>query len=157
MMNKSRDVSVLMGRTLTGIANLGDELVFTVDDGTTYRMYHSPDCCEDVRIEDIVGDLNDLIGSPLTMAEEAVSKDEDPEDYKPESEWRDSFTWTFYKFATLNGYVTIRWLGVSNGYYSENVDFVENQTPPNHVLRWKGKRVRDSQPYRWPGGAERGF
>jgi len=111
----------LVGKTLVSVENkAGDELVFTLDNGEKYKLYHSQDCCELVTIEDIIGDLDDLVGSPILMAEEATSR-ENPEGFS--REYQDSFTWTFYKLATIKGYVTVRWYGESNGYYSESVDF----------------------------------
>lgn len=113
----------LLGATLVKIENIkNEELIFTLNTGLRYRLYHEEDCCESVAIEDIVGNLDDLIGSPILLAEEAVST-QDLEDVKPREYQSDSFTWTFYKLATNKGYVTIRWYGQSNGYYSESVDF----------------------------------
>ena len=80
------------------------------------RFQHHQDCCEHVYIEDICGDLNDLVGSPLLEAEEVSDYDAGPL-----VEYEESHTWTFYKFATRKGFVTVRWYGSSNGYYSESV------------------------------------
>jgi hypothetical protein len=113
------DVSELIGKTITKIDQDGNErLTFHTNDGS-YAMFHISDCCESVYIEDIIGNLEDLIGTTIYMAEEVISGENPPDkDYESES-----FTWTFYKFGTVKGYVTIRWYGSSNGYYSESVTF----------------------------------
>ncbi len=110
-------IEVLKGQIIKEIINReNEELIFITED-KQYIMYHRQDCCENVYIESIVGDLDDLIGTPITLAEES-SRDGIDIGY-------DSCTWTFYKLATIKGYVDIRWFGSSNGYYSESVDFEE--------------------------------
>lgn len=111
------DISVLKGMTLSSVVNEGnDQVIFQAEDGRRFRMAHSQDCCESVGIEQIDGDLLDLVGSPIIMAEVAQSDNED------NGYWG---MWTFYKLATSKGYVTIRWYGESNGYYSVDVSFSE--------------------------------
>ena len=124
----SNSFNTLKGLTLKSIdVNKDrDQITFVTDDGRVFEMYHSQDCCESVSIEDINGDLADLVGSPILVAEEATNSDSNPEGVDPKRiEWQDSFTWTFYKLATIKGSVTIRWYGSSNGYYSESVSFGE--------------------------------
>ena len=94
-----------------------DRLIFTTRCGKRYEMYHSQDCCESVNIEDICGDLEDLLDTPVFLAEEVSN-------FK-EGGGCGSETWTFYKIVTAKGGVTIRWYGTSNGYYSEEVNFTE--------------------------------
>ena len=65
----------------------------------------------------------------ILLAEE-VSNDDFEKAYSETEEGKDadrwgSYTWTFYKLATIKGYVDIRWFGESNGYHSESVDFVK--------------------------------
>jgi len=124
----SAEFSELKGQTVAAIDGLeigSDFVIFKMTNGAEYRMYHNRDCCESVRVEDVSGDPADLIGSPLTLAE-AETSDENPEGVTPE--YQDSFTWTFYRFATAKGFVVIRWYGESNGYYGEEVYF-ERVTP----------------------------
>jgi hypothetical protein len=115
-------IDSLLGFTLTEILLIDDdrEIIFSTG-SKTFRMYHDQDCCENVSVDEIHGDVADLIGSPILLAEVSHSR-ENPK----KSEYDDdSFTWTFYKLATIKGSVTIRWYGSSNGYYSETVDFEE--------------------------------
>jgi len=115
-------VNILLGKVIYKIENLGDEMIFYCIDETRYKMFHQQDCCESVTIEDIAGDLDDLLHSPILKASEDMSHD-NPEGIS--IPYQDSFTWTFYNLATMKGHVTIRWYGESNGYYSETVDFIK--------------------------------
>lgn len=145
------EFSALLGLTLSSIKHdpLEHELLFKTTCGREFIMHHYQSCCEVVSLEDIVGDLDDLVGSPILRAEMACSADllddnintssisyfeldkavrdimlcrklSDNDSYYEESE-----TWTFYKLATIKGSVDLRWHGSSNGYYSERVDFDE--------------------------------
>jgi len=108
----------LVGKVFTKIENIdNEEIIFnTVDE--KFKLYHQQNCCESVTVEDVIGDLDDLLNNPILLAEEV-------ENEPKEIEYGDSETWTFYKLSTIKGSVTIRWLGSSNGDYSESVDFIK--------------------------------
>ena len=96
------------------------EVVFTSQNGDKLRLYHEQDCCESVYIEEVHGDPKDLVGHKICMFEEASH------DCTDEVDNYGSALWTFYKIATSNADLTIRWLGMSNGYYSERVSIELN-------------------------------
>ena len=119
---KSTIFTELLGKTIVAISGAetgSGEIHFICSDNSHFLMYHDQDCCECVLVEDVCGDVDTLIGTPILLAEKFTEEGE------PLDSWDESHTWTFYRLATVKGYVTIRWYGTSNGYYSESVDFAE--------------------------------
>ena len=120
MLVKSRSEvtpELLIGKVFTEIEGLcqdSEEVIFKVSDTEYFKMQHYQDCCESVYVEDVVGDINNLLNTPILGYEEKSKEDENADE---------SGTFTFYTFRTIKGYVDIRWYGSSNGYYSESVDF----------------------------------
>jgi len=93
------------------------EIYLKTADFAHFIMIHHQDCSETVYVEDICGDIKDVLNTPIINAEESTNRKQDTEDYE-------SVTWTFYKIDTIKGGITIRWCGSSNGWYSEGVDFI---------------------------------
>jgi hypothetical protein len=87
----TRDLTTLVGLVLTEVTVSQEQhiLVMRADDGRTFALWHIQDCCEHVTIEDITGDLQDLIGTPIVVAEETSNRGDDYED--------GTSTWTFSK------------------------------------------------------------
>jgi len=100
----------LKGKTFDSVESDSDGITFKNKD-EQYRLFHEQDCCEAVNLEDICGNIDDLVGSPIIEAEESCNSGEE-KDYE-------HYTWSFYKIGTVKGFVTLRWYGTSNGYYSE--------------------------------------
>lgn len=117
----------LIGLTLKEVTvNRQDDVItYTSECGQQFRMLHHNDCCETVYIEDVEGDINDLIGSPILVAEtvqDAMQQAMNLIIPLPEKNG-ECEQWTFYRLATAKGWVIIRWYGDSNGYYSTDVSF----------------------------------
>lgn len=91
-----------------------------------FQFYHNQDCCESVQVEDVTGDLEDLIGTPILGAEESSDGDANNDG--------ECGRWTFYKFRTIKGYVTVRFWG-GESYYGDEVD-VHFEDGGN--LKWAG-------------------
>lgn len=113
-------IKELIGKTITSITGVeNDDIIFVCSDNTKYRMHHFQDCCESVQVDKVIGDINDILNFPVIE-----SLEENPD--RPsgiETEYEESFTWTDYTITTSKGTVVFQWLGCSNGYYGEDVEF----------------------------------
>lgn len=108
------DVKIV--ESVRGMDKYSDELIIEFTDGTVFYMKHFQDCCENVSIEDVDGDVSDLIGGEWLGVDERTKDNNMGDD-----DWDGIGMWTFYTISTSKGTVWIRWYGSSNGYYSVGV------------------------------------
>ena len=116
-MQNKRSISALIGERTKRVKQSGNEFIlFELESGLFGLLYHEQNCCEDVYIADVVGELGDLENTILWDARFDQGETGSESDYE-------SFTWTFVNLQSDKGHVQIRFYGVSNGYYSEEPDF----------------------------------
>ena len=66
------DISMMVDKKFHRVERVGEAIHFENDEGT-FIMNHHDDCCEDVHIESIVGDLSSLVNTPILVAEKVQS------------------------------------------------------------------------------------
>ena len=121
--NNRVELTELAGEVISRIDGLekgSEEVRVFTECGNEYLFYHDQDCCESVDLNDFEMSSDSLVGGTIISAEEIVNDD----DGEKPSDWSESWRWTFYKIETDKGGLRMRWLGESNGYYSEFVDFI---------------------------------
>jgi hypothetical protein len=112
----------LLGDTIIDISYDGETLTIKAINAL-YNFSHSKECLETVYLNDITGYLEDLIGSPILVAEcREVAYDEASAEYGK---------CTFFHLATVKGRVDFRFIGESNGFYSVDVDV--RKFPSNNI------------------------
>lgn len=98
----------LKGQILTSIAVSDEQVNITTNKGK-YFIHHEQDCCESVYVDSHSGNAEDLFGHEITLAEE--------------DSWQEDGTVTQYVLEAGGHRFEVRWLGQSNGYYSETTSF----------------------------------
>ncbi len=112
----------LVGHTLSHI-DVDDEhheILLTTESGRRVLIEHDQECCESVILEGVDGNPLELLGKPLLLAEHEAIDQGDPPPEAP-----DSWTRTKLTFRVDGATVICRWIGESNGCYSESVDIRE--------------------------------
>ncbi len=115
--NSSNPMKQLTGEVLThvDVDDSKNQILLTTESGKTYLLYHPQDCCESVKIEDVDGEWHTLLGKAIEQATWEEDSENDPPEYA------ESWTRTTLTFRVSDATVICRWIGESNGYYSEVV------------------------------------
>jgi len=115
----TNDFFTLKGQTIRKIIALSTGSLKIVTDKYKYHLYHEQDCCENVRLVDVIGDVDNILNEEIIFAEEDGGANE-PDWYG--NNYNDSsHTWTKFVLGTKNANVEFWFLGESNGYYSESI------------------------------------
>lgn len=113
-------ISLLIGSRIgiiSGVVANSEEVRIVTKNGHIFRMMHDQDCCETVTLASFEPeDVTELFGALVVDAFEDSRQ-------ATGDEASESGTWTFYRIVTDKGTLVLRWLGESNGYYSESVEF----------------------------------
>lgn len=104
-------------KSVDGLKKNSEETLIVFESGCALYMTHTQECCEMVRLVESSGlDAMELLGSVFAGVEISSSSRRDDS-----GEGR---TDTWISLLTSKGSTQLRWLGESNGYYSESIDFV---------------------------------
>ncbi len=105
----------LKGKVIKEVNKKENCIIFKMQDGKIYNVRKDEHGV--AWLEDVCGDLDDLLNSEILQADE--------ENGEMQFEHGGFGEWTFYLLATAKGYVTLRWCGDGDGYYSEKVIIVD--------------------------------
>lgn len=116
------DKKTLEGKILKGFKAQIDSLTLYLED-STISFYHDQECCEEVifhNYEQFSEKLGTLVGEKISSFS---CKVEQGKDYskKVKGENSDHVTETLLTFVLDKKKVKAVWLGMSNGYYDDNV------------------------------------
>ena len=109
------NIDQIKGMTITAVVykEVNESLLIHLNTHVL-EMIHHQDCCETVYLADVVGSFEDLIGYPLLEVSETFVDIGSKHMFS---------TASCYNFRTVKASVQLRWVGESNGYYSETVDY----------------------------------
>lgn len=99
------EIQEMIGEIFVSVqgATAGSERIeFQTEDGRRFCFFHEQDCCEAVAVEEIIGDIGDLLNTPIVSATETSNEEKHPTCHGLVQEW------TFYDFRTHKSTVTIR-------------------------------------------------
>jgi hypothetical protein len=116
--SKTIDFASLKGLVPKSVEVTEWKITLHLDNEVNVTLGHS-EAMSSVSIESIVGDINDLVGEEILMAEESKKSTEGNVEDNNNAEF-----WTFYKLATRKGFIDIRFYG--DGYYADSADTMLN-------------------------------